>query len=265
MINYGNSVIISPAGYWLLAEYMYSAIPITVPYHYYCGEHLITIFNKYTLPADASSSTSGSLPSTITINPGYNIGYRITDKKFDTVLTGASFGNDPKTGLYLDGCYNLNNGTINLTPYTHTPITLENNCLQNTTGTITLTNIDMREPIYFGENCCTNMDLVLLSNLYISRIGANSFRNVTFGHNNTVGNIDPNCCVNMTQPMAFGNLAEVYCDLEPFILAHKDRCDELGIKAITFNNDCSIVNATRIKQYYSNYITYSGSLNELVL
>lgn len=266
MITYNNSVMISPNGNWLKPPHIYSGVPITVPYEYYCDGHRVTGFQKYTLPDNATEQSSGLLPSSIRIKPyheGNNIGYRIESEKFDDTLTGITFENDPRQGLYLDGCYNFNNGTVNITSENHGPVTLENDCLQNTEGTFKFTNVDYYDPIYFGANCCTNMDLLFISQLKISRIGANSFRNVTFGNNALVGNIDPNCCVNMTQPMSFGNLAEVYSDLEPFILAHKDRCDELGIKAITFGNDCKIYNAERIRTYYSNYITYNGSLNEV--
>lgn len=267
MITYNNSVMLSPNSYWLKLPRMYSAVPITVPYEYYCDGHRVTGFNKYTLPDNAQGGSSGSLPSVLHIK-GYsegrtNTGYRIESEKFDNVLTSISFGNDPAVGLYLDGCYNLNNGTLNPEVINHVPVTLDDNCLQNTSGTFRFTNVDYYDPIYFGANCCTNMDLLFVSQLKISRIGVNSFRNVTFGNNALIGNIDPNCCVNMTQPMSFGNLAEVYCDLEPFILAHKDRCDELGIKAITFGNDCKIYNADRIRSYYSNYITFSISLTEV--
>jgi hypothetical protein len=267
MISYDSSIMLSPNGNWLKPPRMHSGVPVTVPYVYYCDGHRVTGFNKYTLPSDATEQYSGTLPSSIRIKghsePGTNIGYRIDSGKFDNVLTGITFGDDPTVGLYLDGCYNLNNGTINMEPAPHTAFTLDGNCLRNTAGTLEIENNDITAPIYFGANCATNMDLVIKSNTYISRIGANSFRNITFGHDNMVGNVDPNCCVNMTQPMSFGNHSEVYSDLEPFILAHKDRCDELGIKAITFGNDCKIYNASRIKIYYGSYITYQGSLTEV--
>lgn len=267
MISYNNSIMLSPNGNWLRSAHMYSGVPITVPYEYYCDGHRVTGFNKYTLPDNATEQYSGSLPSSIHIKgysePGNNIGYRIDSEKFDTVLTGITFGNDPRIGLYLDGCYNLNNGTINMLPGPHTAFTLDGKCLQNTTGTLEIGNNDVTAPIYFGANCATNMDLVIKSNTYVSRIGANSFRNVDFGHDAMVGNIDPNCCVNMTQPLTFGNQAKVYCDLEPFILAHKDRCDALGIKALKFAMNGMIYNHERIQRYYSNYITNYESLSEV--
>lgn len=266
MLKYNTTIMLSPNGNWLKLPRMYSAVPITVPYEYYCDGHRVTGFNKYTLPDNAAGGSSGSLPSSIRIKPyheGNNMGYRIDSEKFDTVLTGITFENDPRQGLYLDGCYNLNNGTLSITSENHGPVTLENNSLRNTSGTFEFTNVDYYDPIYFGANCCTNMDLLFISQLKISRIGANSFRNVTFGNNALVGNIDPNCCVNMTQPMAFGNNAYVYCDLGPFVQAHKNRCDELGIKAIVFGNDCRVYNADRIRTYYSDYITFGISLNEV--
>lgn len=264
MISYNSSIMLSPNGNWLKPPRMHSGVPITVPYVYYCDGHRVTGFNKYTLPDNATEQSSGTLPSFIHINEhGTNIGYRIDSEKFDNVLTGITFGDDPTVGLYLDGCYNLNNGTINMLPAPHTAFTLDSKCLQNTTGTLEIGNNDVTAPIYFGANCATNMDLVIESNTYISRIGANSFRNINFGHEAMVGNVDPNCCVNMTEPLTFGNQARVYCDLEPFILAHKDRCDALGIKALKFRNDCMIYNASRIRSYYSNYITYIGGLTEV--
>lgn len=266
MISYNSSIMLSPNGNWLKPPRMHSGVPVTVPYVYYCDGHRVTGFNKYTLPSDATEQYSGTLPSVIHIKGhsehGTNIGYRIDSGKFDNVLTGITFGDDPAVGLYLDGCYNLNNGTINMLPAPHTAFTLDGNCLRNTTGTLEIGNNDVTAPIYFGANCSTNMDLVIKSNTYISRIGANSFRNINFGNDAMVGNIDPNCCVNMTEPLTFGNQARVYCDLEPFILAHKDRCDALGIKALKFNN-CMIYNASRIRSYYSNYITYIGALSEV--
>ena len=267
MITYNNSVMLSPNGNWLKLSHMYSGVPITVPYEYYCDGHRVTGFNKYTLPDNATEQSSGSLPSVIYIR-GYsegrtNTGYRIESEKFDNVLTGVSFGDDPVVGLYLDGCYNLNNGTMNMRPAPHTAITLEGNCLQNTTGTLEIDNNDTTDPIYFGVNCATNMDLDISSNTYISRIGANSFRNIGFGNEAVVGNIDPNCCVNMTESLYFGNNCYVYCDLEPFILAHKNRCDELGIKAIYFDNNCKIYNAERIKSYYWDYIRFGVALTEV--
>lgn len=267
MISYNSSIMLSPNGYWLKPPHMYSGVPITVPYEYYCDGHRVTGFNKYTLPDNATEQSTGTLPSSIHIKgysePGNNIGYRIDSGKFDIVLTGITFGNDPRIGLYLDGCYNLNNGAINMLPGPHTAFTLDGKCLQNTTGSLEIGNNDITAPIYFGANCATNMDLVIKSNTYVSRVGTNSFRNIDFGKDAIVGNIDPNCCVNMTQPMSFGNNSCVYCDLEPFILAHKDRCDELGIKVLYFENDCKIYNATRIKTYYSRYITYNVSLTEV--
>ena len=118
MITYNNSVMLSPNGNWLKLSHMYSGVPITVPYEYYCDGHRVTGFNKYTLPDNATEQSSGSLPSVIYIR-GYsegrtNTGYRIESEKFDNVLTGVSFGDDPVVGLYLDGCYNLNNGTMNM-------------------------------------------------------------------------------------------------------------------------------------------------------
>lgn len=260
MITYNDSVMLSPNGNWLKLSRMYSGVPITVPYEYYCDGHRVTGFQKYTLPDNVTEYTSGSLPSVMTIR-GYsnNTGYRIESEKFDTVLTGTSFGHDPITGLYLDGCYNFDNGTININPGNHSPFTFENNCLQHTTGTFRIPNNDNYDPVYFGDNCCTNMDLEIVNNTYTSRVGANSFRNIEFGNEAVVGNIDPNCCVNMTQPLYFGNNSCVYCDLGPFILAHKNRCDELGIKAIYFENDCKIFNSERIKSYYWNYISFPSS------
>lgn len=260
MITYNNSVMISPNSNWLKLPRAYSGVPITVPYDYYCDGHHVTGFNKYTLPDNVSEYTSGRLPSVMTI-VGYrnNTGYRIESEKFDNVLTGTSFGHDPITGLYLDGCYNFNNGTIDIFPANHSPFTFENNCLQHTNGTFNISNNDIRDPIYFGENCCTNMDLEVICNTYISRVGANSFRNITFGNELVIGNIDPNCCVNMTEPMYIGNNALVYCDLGPFVQAHKNRCDELGIKAIVFGNDCRIYNAETFKAYYWDYISFSTS------
>ena len=264
MITYNDSVMLSPNGNWLKLSRMYSGVPITVPYEYYCDGHRVTGFQKYTLPENATVYTSGSLPSVIRIE-GYrtNVGYRIESEKFDTVLTGASIGHDPIVGLYLDSCYNFNNGTINIDSGNHCPFTLEKNCLQHTTGTFDIPNNDYSDPIYFGDNCCTNMDLEVDSNSYVSRVGANSFRNITFGNELTIGNIDPNCCVNMTQPLYIGNNAEVYCDLEPFILAHIDRCEELGIKVLYFQNDCKIYNADWIKRRYGYYITYHATLTEV--
>lgn len=259
MITYNNSVMISPNSNWLKLPRMYSGVPITVPYEYYCDGHRVTGFNKYTLPDNATVHTSGTLPSELRISDhSINVGYRIESEKFDNVLTRASIGQDPTVGVYLDGCYNFNNGTVNIGSgsSTHCPYTLEKNCLQHTTGSFEIPNNDYNDPIYFGDNCCTNMDLEVVSNSYVSRIGANSFRNITLGHELTIGNIDPNCCVNMTQPLYIGNNAEVYCDLEPFILAHKNRCDELGIEAIYFENDCKIYNSERIKSYYWNYISF---------
>ena len=267
MITHNNLVMLSPNGNWLRPPHMYSDVPITVPYEYYCDGHRVTGFQKYTLPENATEQSSGTLPSSIHIKghsePGNNIGYRIESEKFDTVLTGITFGDDPTVGLYLDGCYNLNNGTMNMRPNPHTAFTLEDNCLQNTTGTLEIGNNDVTAPIYFGANCATNMNLVIKSNTYVSRIGSNSFRNIDFGHDAMVGNIDPNCCVNMTEPLTFGNQARVYCDLEPFILAHKDRCDELGIKALKFASNGMIYNAARIRRYYSNYISNYESLREV--
>lgn len=266
MLKYNTTIMLTPNGHWLKSPHMYSGVPVTVPYVYYCDGHRVTGFQKYTLPEDATEQSSGTLPSTIVIQQQRNnIGYRIDSEKFDTVLTGVSIGNDPLTGLYLDGCYNLNNGTINIGSYsgTHCPITLEKNCLQHTTGTFTIQNNDYNDPVYFGENCCTNMDLIIPNNVYTSRIGANSFRNITLGHDAMVGNVDPNCCVNMTEPLTFGNQARVYCDLEPFILAHKDRCDALGIKALKFGNNGMIYNASRIRSYYWNYISNYESLSEV--
>lgn len=267
MISYNSSIMLSPNGNWLKPPHMYSGVPITVPYEYYCDGHRVTGFQKYTLPENATEQSSGTLPSSIHIKGnsehGNNIGYRIESEKFDNVLTGITFGNDPTVGLYLDGCYNFNNGTINMLPTPHTAFTLDGNCLRNTAGTLTIKNNDITAPIYFGENCATNMDLVIASNTYTSRVGANSFRNIQFGNEAMVGNVDPNCCVNMTQPLTFGNNAEVYSDLEPFILAHKDRCDELGIKAITFGNDCKIYNSDYIRSRYWNYITYNVTLTEV--
>lgn len=259
MITYNDSVMLSPNGNWLKLSRMYSGVPITVPYEYYCDGHRVTGFQKYTLPDNATEYTSGSLPSVLRIRDhSVNVGYRIESEKFDTVLTGASIGQDPTVGLYLDGCYNFNNGTINIGSghSTHCLYTLEKNCLQHTTGTFSIPNNDIHDPIYFGENCCTNMDLEIVNNTYTSRVGANSFRNINFGNDAEVGNIDPNCCVNMTEPLTFGNNSLVYCDLEPFILAHIDRCEELGIKAIYFENDCKIYNSERIKSYYWNYISF---------
>lgn len=257
MITYNNSVMISPNGNWLKLPRMYSGVPITVPYEYYCDGHRVTGFNKYTLPDNVEGGPYGTLPSVLRIKAhSINVGYRIESEKFDTVLTGISIGDDPTTGLYLDNCYNFNNGTINAYAMPHCPFTFEKDCLQHTTGTIEIPNNDYNDPIYFGDNCCTNMDLEVVSNSYVSRIGANSFRNIEFGHELVIGNIDPNCCVNMTQPLYIGNNAEVYCDLEPFILTHKNRCDELGIEAIYFENDCKIYNSERIKSYYWNYISF---------
>lgn len=259
--------MLSPNGNWLKPPRMHSGVPITVPYVYYCDGHRVTGFNKYTLPDNATEQSSGTLPSNLVIEQQRNnIGYRIDSEKFDTVLTGVYIGNDPLTGLYLDGCYNFDNGTINIGSYsgTHCPITLEKNCLQHTIGTFTVANNDYSDPVYFGENCCTNMDLIIPNNVYTSRIGANSFRNITLGDDAMVGNIDPNCCVNMTEPLTFGNQAIVYCDLEPFILAHKDRCDELGIKALKFDsNNGRIYNAARIRSRYWNYISNYESLSEV--
>ena len=268
MISYNSSIMLSPNGNWLKPPHMHSGVPITVPYVYYCDGYRVTGFNKYTLPENATDQYSGTLPSSIHIKghsePGSNIGYRIDSGKFDNVLTGITFGDDPTIGLYIDGCYNLDNGTINMRPAPHTGFDLDGKCLQNTSGTLIIENNDITDPIYFGANCATNMDLVIQSNTYISRVGANSFRNIDFGDDAMVGNIDPNCCVNMTQPLTFGNQARVYCDLEPFILAHKDRCDELGIKVLKFDNNGMIYNAARIMSYYSNYITYIGtSLQEV--
>lgn len=263
MISYNSSIMLSPNGYWLKPPHMYSGVPITVPYEYYCDGHRVTGFNKYTLPEDATEQSSGTLPSSIYIKghsePGNNIGYRIESEKFDNVLTGITFGNDPVIGLYLDGCYNLNNGTINRgsAGSTHCPYTLEKNCLQHTSGTLRIANNDYSDPVYFGENCCTNMDLQIDTNSFVSRVGANSFRNITFGNELKIGNIDPNCCVNMTQPLYIGNNTEVYCDLGPFVQAHKNRCDELGIKAIVFGNDCKIYNAQTFRSYYWNYISFN--------
>ena len=254
--------MLSPNGNWLKLSYMYSGVPITVPYEYYCDGLRVTGFNKYTLPDNVAGGSSGSLPSVITIRAySNNTGYRIESEKFDTVLTDVSLGHDPITGLYLDGCYNFNNGTLNIdnSSGAHCPFTFEKNCLQNTTGSFRIVNNDYNDPIYFGDNCCTNMDLTVVSNSYVSRIGANSFRNIALGHELTIGNIDPNCCVNMTEPMYIGNNALVYCDLGPFVQAHKNRCDELGIKAIVFGNDCKVYNAETFKAYYWNYISFSPS------
>ena len=197
--------MISPNDNWLKLPHMYSGVPITVPYEYYCDGHRVTGFQKYTLPENATVHTSGSLPSVLRIKGlsegGNNIGYRIESEKFDTVLTGVSIGNDPRQGIYLDGCYNLNNGTINIYNGNHCPITLESSSMQYTSGSFEIPNNDYNDPIYFGDNCCTNMDLEVVSNSYVSRIGANSFRNITFGNELTIGNIDPNCCVNMTEPL----------------------------------------------------------------
>lgn len=264
MLKYNTTIMLTPNGHWLKSPHMYSGVPVTVPYVYYCDGHRVTGFQKYTLPEDATEQSSGTLPSTIVIQQQRNnIGYRIDSEKFDTVLTGITFWNDPAVGLYLDGCYNLNNGTINMLPAPHTAFTLDGNCLRNTTGTLEIGNNDVTAPIYFGANCSTNMDLVIKSNTYISRIGANSFRNISLGHDAMVGNVDPNCCVNMTEPLTFGNQARVYCDLEPFILAHKDRCDALGIKALKFGNNGMIYNASRIRSYYWNYISNYESLSEV--
>lgn len=253
--------MISPNSNWLKLPHMYSGVPITVPYEYYCDGHRVTGFNKYTLPDNVEGGPYGTLPSVLRIKGlsegGNNIGYRIESEKFDTVLTRVSIGDDPKQGIYLDGCYNFNNGTINIYNGNHCPITLENNSMQYTSGSFEIPNNDYYDPIYFGDNCCTNMDLEVVSNSYVSRIGANSFRNITLGHELTIGNIDPNCCVNMTEPLYIGNNALVYCDLGPFVQAHKNRCDELGIKAIVFGNDCKIYNAETFKSYYWNYISFS--------
>lgn len=264
MITYNDSVMLSPNGNWLKPSRAYSGVPITVPYEYYCDGHRVTGFQKYTLPENATVHTSGSLPSVIRIRDHYNnVGYRIESEKFDSVLTGVSIDHDPETGLYLDGCYNFNNGTVNIYAGNHCPITLEKNCLQHTAGTVRIPNNDNFDPIYFGENCCTNMDLEIVNNTYTSRVGANSFRNIYFGNEAVVGNIDPNCCVNMTEPLTFGNNSLVFCDLEPFILAHKDRCEELGIKVLYFENDCNIYNADWIKSRYGYYITYHATLSEV--
>ena len=263
MISYDSNVLKGPSGCWLsMAHYYYKGGVTVVPYNYYCNGHLVTGFTKYDLLNATQQTASSKLPTSIYIrgsNSGSvnSYGYRIESSKFDNNLTSLTSENDPEYGLYLDGCYNMDApNEFSLT--NHVPITLEKNCLANYSGEIYLQNNDNRDPVYIGDNCCPNATLRLNSNTYVSRVGANSFKNIRFGNDAVVGNIDPNCCVNMTTAMYFGNLCRVYSDLELFILAHKDRCDELGIKAISFGNDVYIYNANYICSRYSSYLDWSS-------
>lgn len=215
-------------------------------------------FNKYDL-IDTVKGTSGTIPGYINIPTGNTsnaYGYRITGEVFDNDLSYLTIGNDPSYGLYLDKCYNKSNSTINLG--THTKITLEYNCLNNVTGTLEVRNTDNRDPIFLGDKCCSLMDLDVGPNCIISKIGEGSFRNITVGAEAIIGEIGATACVNMTQPITCGNRCRIFSDLEPFILAHKDRCDELGIKALSFAEEPAFVNATYIVNTYGDYIEFTS-------
>lgn len=213
-------------------------------------------FNKYDL-VDTVKSTSGILPSYIEIpigNTSNAYGYRITDESFDNNLSYLTIGNDPDYGLYIDKCYNKSNSTITLG--THNKITFEYNCLNKVTGTLDIRNTDNHDPIFFGDKCCSLMDLEIYPNCIISKIGEGSFRNITIGAEAIIGEFGATTCVDMTQPVSFGNRCMIFSDLEPFILAHKDRCDKLGIKALSFGEEPAFVNATHIVNTYGNYIEF---------
>lgn len=269
MISYNTSVLKGPSDCWLKTSGYYKGGVVVVPYTYYCGDHLVELFTKYDLLDATKQTVSERLPSTIaieTLNQSNTYGYRldVPNSQYDNNITSLTIGTDPVYGLYLDNCYNMNNFVFRGSEFiNHARITFEKNCFTKCSGTLTLMNTDEHDPIYFGDNCCTNVDLDVYDYAYVSRVGAHSFRNIAFQSNLHIGNIDPNCCVNMTEPLYFGNHCSVYSDLEPFILAHKDRCDELGIKALVFRNDCMIANADIIKANYSNYITYDGNLYDI--
>ena len=261
MITYNNKILLGGIK-WLRPEpAIYTGKVATVVYktvNYtisggYSGSYT---FNKYDL-VDTVKSTSGILPGYIEIpagNRSNEYGYRITDEEFDNNLSYLRIGDDPGYGLYLDRCYNKSNSTIGIG--THTKITLERNCLNNVTGTLTVRNTDNRDPVFFGNKCCSLMDLEIGSNCIISKIGEGSFRNITVGAEAIIGEFGATTCVNMTQPVSFGNRCMIFSDLEPFILAHKDRCDKLGIKALSFAEEPAFVNATYIVNTYGDYIEF---------
>lgn len=263
MITTQTAVIKSPNGVWLKPE---SAIYVgnvatvvykTVNYTISGGSSGSYTFNKYDL-VPIWKIKSGNLGNYISIpagNTSNTYGYRITDKGFDNNLSYLTIGNDPVYGLYLDNCYNKSNSTITLG--THTKITLERNCLNKVTGTLEVRNSDNRDPIFFGDKCCSLMNLEVGPNCVISKIGEGSFRNIAVGAEAVIGEIGATSCVNMTQPVTFGNRCRIFSDLEPFILAHKDRCDELGIKALSFYDEPAFVNATHIVNTYGDYIEFN--------
>lgn len=262
MITYNNKILLGGTK-WLRPEpAIYTGKVATVVYktvNYsirggYSGSYT---FNKYDL-VDTVKSTSGILPDYIEIpvsNKSNEYGYRITDEEFDNNLSHLIIGHDPEYGLYLDRCYNKSNSTIDLG--THTKITFERNCLNNVTGTLAVTSTDNSDPIFFGNKCCSLMDLYIGSNCIISKIGEGSFRNITAGANAVIGEFGATTCVNMTQPVSFGHHPMIFSDLEPFILAHKDRCDKLGIKALSFYDEPAFVNATYIVNTYGDYIEFN--------
>ena len=202
--------------------------------------------------------STGQLPSSIYIpqNASNTYGYHVVGPQYDNDLGTIDFDNNPPYGLYLNNCYNKNSATKTINVDMHASITMENNCLANISGVMNFENIDYREPIYFGNDCCPHMDFSAINNAHISRIGSRSFRNLCFGHEITICEIAPDAGVNMTQPMTFGNNAYILFDLRPFIEAHSAHCNDLGIKVISITgNTPHIVNANEIR---SNYAYFSS-------
>ena len=261
MITFNNKIILEGTKCLKPEPVIYTGKVATVVYktvNYSINGYVDSFtFNKYDL-VDSVKSRYGVLPGSIDIpseNVSNSYGYRITDETFDNNLSYLTIGNDPGYGLYIDNCYNKSNSTINFG--THTKITFEYNCLNNVTGTLSVTNTDNLDPIFFGDKCCSLMDLSVGPNCIISKIGEGSFRNVTVGAEAVIGEFGATTCVNMTQPATFGNRCMIFSDLEPFILAHKDRCDKLGIKALAFYDQPAFVNATYIVNTYGNYIQFN--------
>lgn len=216
-------------------------------------------FYKYNL-YNAVQST-GQLPSSIYIpqNASNTYGYHVVGPQYDNNLGTIDFGNNPPYGLYLDNCYNKNSVTKTIDVDMHASITMENSCLANISGTMNFENVDYRNPIYFGDDCCPHMDFSAINNAHISRIGSRSFRNLGFGNDIVICEIAPDAGVNMTKPMTFGNMPVILFDLRPIIEAHSAHCNDLGIKVISITgNDPAIVSADEIfhKPAYSNCIDF---------
>lgn len=208
--------------------------------------------------------TTGQLPSSINVEQyGSNeYGYRVSGSRYDNDLGDIDFENYPPYGLYLDNCYNKNSATKTIDVYRYASITMENNCLANISGTMNFANIDISNPVYFGDDCCPHMDFNVKNNVYITHVGSRSFRNLSFGNDIKVCEIAPDAGVNMTQPMTFGDRPRILFDLRPFIEAHSAHCNDLGIKVISITgNTPFILNANEIfhNRAYSSCIDFDWS------